>query len=1709
MTNGTDTLLEIARRLATGESPSTICRSLVPPSWAPVLRACAAARTFTSVLYDEVLHPWAAAEEIATPSLDDLLSTSTVHPVAGEPGSYALADEVRSGYFHQWFDPGRPELTGRLHQLEERIAGHLRTTGDETEELRHLLLPSPDTARVMFERLFTEADRLRDFPACQDLIDVLADADRGPRLPNALQEVLADRAGYVRARSYWAADYARAAQFLLPRGLERNIERWLGGRRRVWQLYGQGGAGKTMQLRWIVARYCVPEPNDVPCARIDFDVISARAVGRHPWLVLLEIADQFDRRLPGRPFERLDDYAAYRILLARRPSPPAREAAQNIASLDSAAVEEELVTAFAERLNRARPQGPAVLVVDTMEELLLHGQQEAERFLRLLGRLLQSCPGLRLALASRNDLRERLPQAMDSFGRRQTKHSEVAPLSVRQAMRYLRLRGIRDNKLAHAAADMAGGLPLKLALYADAIDQEPTITEQELRGHDEPHLRYLIDRVVERIDDPAVRWLLRYGVVPRRLRLEEALTVMEPWLAAGISGRSGADNPRNDRHHRQGSADIFPTVATAPTEQDLRQAWRRLLDYASSSSWVSRHAGDDSVVVFHTNVLAPMRQLVADQRVSQHLHQAFIDHFEALAETDAEQWVACTKEALYHRFQIDAGNAAQVWQAAVERMQDHHRVEAVRELSEEILGPEYVDDGRPRLRLDGEPLISHATLVQAHLAIAMSLAMKQADNPEFNSADPMWNEIEHRLALVDRLREHSPDPVPTASAEVILRAGLQSSQGMHAEAAELVLSGLESETDGKWRERLLTILARIQTALAHPDAESTYRRARVTARERGAATSEALIALELAQELERGTRLDQAFALQDSVLAMDATPVNRGAAAGTDPRAENVQLMALQRRALLGKARNQLRTFTPTGAIATLTALDPDSASPLEQAEACLALSQAYRQLGHSRAALASLDEADMALAKAGGPAKYRHLARNLMARGVLAGELLAVDTAQAAFDRAAGLWSDLGFPHGHPECLLLYARFLARDLGDLHQAATALTLLRTADVSGTWSVQRALLWSELHRQGYEVDGALRAVPLTSPQDLLQGGVAAVLTAPERVSDLADALAKMQPPAARLAVLEDLAWCPSPGTDDGESAGLELLHPLFDDIIGPEPLNSDELMRCRYLAEFARVRGRFNQALQLTVQADQELGRAAGGEPLQAWRQARAHLRLDLVPGRELTRLLCSASPQDAPLLTAVSHWLHASAEPADSRENPLRAATEFLSQVHRPSAWTARILHSSAALLGDTSTQQIANRMAAHLGHPVDSQETERHTPLRVPSETERVISPILKRDGDSDPTLIARSLLDDWRHASAAGCGRLQVLHRGRPPLSALQLQSDDTALHAFPWELADLPSEARAAVFYRTLPDAAESADTRVLQMALKAGQGVDLVIDGVFGALTDTAITAGVVAALPKHMSNTSKTLVSVLVATALWKLRESARSEYGAKSVLMLHCDAGDASAHSALGRAPAKIFESHGCTVRRLRAPAALPPPRKGPPALLHVCAPLRLKSGSIPYFDLSPAGLSHGDRLKSKASGSDLEPSRLVEWLAGFVPGTQPLIVLDPPRPASPADIPLQLVLRNLFAATLFASGIAPAVVGCGLIRTPLHQTTLLAQAIAEEQPLHELHRALRSAPTGGSQPTSPVTIPEGVDWGQDVIETLSAALFATPAALRTPERT
>ncbi|MFC9947528.1 AAA family ATPase [Streptomyces pratensis] len=1714
MTNAADSMAELVRRLASGESPEDISRSLVSASWRPALRACAAARVFGPALYEGTLCAWVrnvTGEE--PPSWAELTEQRAVVPARTQNGQYELTDSDRSTYFREWLKPTPSGLMAELEALERDIAEHWGAAGDAVEQLRHLLLGAPEQAVSLFDKLFAQADKDGDFPACEDLVDVLGDPDRAARLSPELRERFLNCSGYVRVRSFWAADYARAAQYLPPDGLAEQAERLLQGRHRVWQMYAPGGAGKTMQLRWLVARHWVPADRDVLCARIDFDFVSARAIGRHPWLMLLEIAEQIGRRFPGKLFERLDGYAAYRVLLDRRPSRLAREVAQDITLLDSDAVEKELVNAFADRLNRVRPGKPVVLVIDTLEELLLQGPAEAAQLLRLLARLLQRCHGVRVVLAGRYDLRKSVPEVLNEMGGGEVAHIGIPPFTSEQTRIYMAQRGITDLELVRAAENKSQGLPFTLALCADVIESDPEITPETLTAWGEPHLRYLIERVVCRIEDTQVRWLLRYGVIPRQLRFEDVRDVMMRWLAAGISGADQVDDPRTDAHHLQGSTEVFPTAPEVLTALQVEKAWQRLLDYASASSWVSRHAGDDSVVVFHPNVAAPMRELIGHQPVARQLHLAFALHFEGQADANPDQWLTYTREALYHLFHAGHHRATSAWHNAVRRADEQNDFEGMRELADEVLQSNYVQGTQPQLLPSGEQLISHTTLIAAHLAAASSLVLKQAEETTYNPADPLWNEIRHRLAVVEQLRAKAPTlDVQSNSAEQLLRACLLSSHERHQEAADIVHAALREEREDRWRERLQVTLARIQTALHDGEAESTYRSALSTALTRSATTSQWLISLELAQQLERQGNIAQAVELEDQVV----TPAQPESAPGRSriTLRHHERMSALQSRALLAKARSQLRSFTPTEALTTLQRPELLAVSPSQRVERCLLQSQAHRLLGQSQDALTALDEADQLSTSGEGPARFRHLARSLMARAAIQGELLAVDYAQSLFDRAASLWSELGFPHGHPQYLLLYARFLARDLQDLRRAATVLTQLKTADATGEWAVERALLWHQLANLGYLVaDASVLDVPADSQEDILRGGVAAVLNAPHRTEQLCRALATVHPPSARLAALAGLSSYPTPPDAASSPPHLATLHELFAPIAQPARAGLDYQVQLTRLAHLERVRGLRAQAAHISDRAHQEL-HTHSSDPLSAWRRAQAQILTTGYATTNVSNSLLANAPTTASLSSAVARWFLAQRQTTlnEERDEHLRQAVADLGHVHQESTWEAHILHSVGEDLSDQPMMMAADRMLVRLGHSRETAPVLR--PLHAPEQpnTERVVSITPGHTSIADHQALADSLLTDWRAAAQAMLPWLQDVWLGAEHASSMQVQSDDAALHTFPWELSSLArSRDEHLVLYRTLPDAAESADVRALQSALRLMAGMEVIADGVLGGVTFAAAAAALNIVLPKGMSGTSRALVTLAGAafvTLLREARQRTRAKYGARTVLLLENGPNDALLDPQVPVRPlADVYKSQGCEVLHVFSPASLPPARRGAPAVLHVRAPLRIKAGSTPYFDLSAAGLSPSDRLDSKASGSDLDPGKLVQWLAGFEPGTQPLIVLDPPRPSSSADIPLQLVLRNHFAATLFASGLAPAAIGTGLVKASELQAMVLATGIMREAPLMELHRALQAVVLLQSDPGRGPSRWTTTDWGDDSLEAVSSTMFATPSALRLSE--
>ncbi|MGW1963476.1 hypothetical protein ACWCPD_24860 [Streptomyces sp. NPDC001935] len=1692
----TDVLGEITRRLAAGESLETISRSLRPAHWTAVLRACAVARTFDAALFEDVLHPHALAEEPASPGLEELVRAHAVEPVGSEPGRFALSGANRSAYFVEWARESPAEtLPDGLLALELRIAGVHRASRNHAEEVRHLLLAQPKNALALFRERFDAADARRDFAACKDLVEALGDPDRLSFTDAVIDRLRLDCAGYVRARDYWAADYSRSAQFLQPAGLVDDAERLLAGERRVWQMYAPGGAGKTMQLRWLVARFCVPKERDVLCARIDFDVVNTHAVGRHPWLLLLEIAEQFERRLPGRAFERLDAYSAYRILLSRHSSAPAQETAAHIDTLDAEAVQEEVLQAFAERLNRARPGHPVVLVVDTLEELLLHGHGETERTLRMLGRLVRLCPDLRLVLAGRYNLRQHLPQALRAFRRKEVQHIQVRKFTAAQSHAYLAgLRGITNSALLRVAARKSKGLPFTLALFADLIEQDPTIDAAELKACQEPLVRYLIERVVQRIDDPAVRWLLRYGVIPRRLRRQDVFTVMRPWLAQGMTDRSDADDPRHDDHHLRGSDAVFPFAAAEPTDEEMDRAWQRLLDYAGTSAWVSRHAGDDDTVIFHPNVLAPMRLLISGHQVFERLHQAFIAHFDELGRTHPEQWVTYMKEATYHRFQAGDPQAGTTWAHAVQKANmDGSRVEQILELCEEVLGDEYLDEGLPRLRLDGGLLISHRAVADAHLAIAAVAARSYLNVPSVNPSDPAWNEIERRLAFVRRLRGAANRAFGMLDREAYLQALVLYGRGHLDRAAQVVKNALDSGVRDELREDLQVLLSRIQARTSDPQAEVSYRAAIDTARTRGGgAESEARISLELAANLQAQGFIGEAVALHNHVASSSGSRIDT-----------ERPFTRLQNRALLRRAGAEIASYAPSAALRTLRDLDMSALRPTERVDACLAEARAHLLLWHSIRALEALDRAEeISHSDVRDSTRYQGLAECAVLRAVVEGGLLAVDEAERSFARAAGLWSDLGHPDGHPPTLLAYAQFLARSVGDLHRAANVLGQLRTVDTSGEFAVPAALLWREMARSGYAVaDSSLLEVPLRSRKDLLDGGVAAVLADPSRAPALAAALAGMEPPEARLRALESLAGCSSPEGDP--VPGLDRLRPLFARLTDGPRTDADQCLRLAELAEFERVSGRHQEAGRLVEQAYRGLADSGDKwDPLPTWAWARAQVRVNGVPDHRLSRSLCAkADRQPSLLLKATAHWMLALTEgEVDDKRALLNQASEYVSKVQRPSLWTQYILRSIALVNQDRSTGQAALRMASTLGYPPEDDSAPSVELVRSEHEDVYDVDPSFRITSTPLPT--AHALYADWRNAVSANSSSLQRHARAAPPVDTVRIQSDDAWLHAFPWELA-LRDD--TAAVYRTLPQAAEIVDVRAVQAALNAGTtdktDRKLATDGVWGSRTQMAAAGALGVALVAVGGPLIAFEAMTMALSLVRRTRELTQKRSGLRTVLVLRDDSAEDDASALSPTARLIGYHMHGFDVRVIQASAGLPT-LKVPPAVVHVRAPLRLKGGTVPCFDLSATRLSHGERLARAASGSDLTPDLLTDWLAQFEPGTQPMVVLDPPLPGSPADIPLQVVLRNLFAATLFSSGFAPTVLGTGLVaQAGSRQTELLAQAAAGDLSLLQLSSRLRRASDG-----TPLDL-AGADWGEGILEAACVTLFASPAALRISE--
>ncbi|MER6132155.1 hypothetical protein [Streptomyces sp. NPDC001815] len=1406
----TDPLHDISTRIASGASLAEIRRSLRPWVWEPLLKACAAAVTFDRDLYEDLLRLAGGPD---APALGQLTELGIIAEVSDEPGRYQLPPDDRTAYMQSWLTnlwTGGPAPED-LAALEGRLADHWAAAGDRSEQLRHLLVADTPRALQLFDALFTEADRQRDFARCQDLLDVLGDADRRTVSGPDVARVLLDRAGYVRAQSYWAVDYARCAQYLAPPGLEERADALMADPGSpVWQVYASAGMGKTMQLRWLVTRYCVPAKRDIPCARIDFDAVSPVAIGRHPWLALLEAAAQFDNRWPQRTFGKLDVYASFRSLLDRRPSDLSRTASQSLRAQNVDELQSDVTETFVSRFNAAAGDRPALLVCDTLEELLLRGKQGISSFLEMLGQVREGCPSLRIVLAGRYDLTERVPHALAALGA--SNRFEVRPFTNEQAETYLRqIRGIADPDKRAVARHRANGRPLTLAVFADAIKQDPDLTAEALAKVPEPSMPLLIERVVLRIKEPAVRWLLRYGVIPRKLRREDLL-VMLPFLS-NMGGPTPSDDPRKDVHGF-GGTDAYPFTRPPADDAAIEQVWQRLLEYAADSSWVSQAAGDPSTVNFHPDILAPQRLLLSGQPVFRALHSAFARHFESLAAQYPGHWADFTREVVYHRFQMGDPQAATTWRAALRWAREADALDELHELATEVLGRDYLDEeDQPRHTGHGKPPISYAELAEAYLQDAYAFS-RRALRDQARTLEPQWSEVEYALSKVSQLRDLANGAIPVSGQENALRATLLTVNGRAEEAAQLAeralaVSGEEERVD------VLCVLGDSRAAVGDPSARDAYRQAYELAIQDGRTAQAIGIALALAREREAHGRLDEALHWCEQVEPTAVSPT------GTDP-------------VTLTRARLLLACYRPAAALRILlpsatAAVEPAVSSGTTDAwvEALLLTAQAEVMLGRGKRALASLDRALSATESIPGAARYQLEARIHQLRAVVQGELLAVDEAETLLLQAESMWAEFGYRTGHPECLYLHARFLLREVGDLLETGE---LLAVADRgTGPPSVQWAApegefaLRTDLLRHELAIEGGGRPAPDESLADTSrpipprQTAILAVHRLIEAwwqnrqaVPALAEALEALQPPSARLFVLEELRRCPTPR--NASAAVVEPLRrvlPTDSDADDPR----DRALHRALLAELDRLAGRRRPACRAVDWAAAIL--ADDAEPLAWWRwlQARSRLGLPLEPERSkyLTAIANRYPLLRSAILLRLATNAQLAANYAGARQL-IEGAVEASTQVRRPTRWAADTLRAYAEITNEEEAYRAASGLYQRLGlpHRMTGPRLLREQPDQLPID---LFPPAgLRLD---DPEALQQLLLDD----PGGVVNRLhEALTEAMPEISdpgrvrALRLESDDPMVHSLPWEpaVAELGwlGGGTPVVAYRTRPSEADS-------------------------------------------------------------------------------------------------------------------------------------------------------------------------------------------------------------------------------------------------------------------------------------------------------------
>ena len=1215
----TVTRAAFAAALESAPDVTELLLALLPADDARLLRRCALPRRFDQRLLDSVLRPDAGVPADLVP-FERLTSLPGVGPEPGRPGWYRLGTTERTAHEAAWhraaagtIDGGEALGEARFRALNARLAEWFADAGPggELEALYHRLVADPARAGEQFYAAYTAAAEAFDLARCESLLDVLDQREKF--LPPVLATYRTEARGLLRARGAVANDYYRTARHLERPELVAAFESVVkDGGPFILHLHGPGGRGKTMFLRWLAARYCLPR--NIPTARIDFDFLDESEAGLAPRFFFGKLADQLNPQLPGQPFLELLD-----IVLQMRRTATARQADSRAGPGRSADGDEQEVAArFATVLEESH-RGPVVLMFDTLEDAALKHRVDVLAIIRAIddirsrmaaqaSKLGRTPPRLVVILAGRYTLDEQYKQVAQDF-RAGILTREVEPFSPEEARVYLTvIRGVAPSDAVEAAIRRAAGSPIALALYADIFTTSPRITREEIEHAGSVDMFYLVERVLRRIPDDDVRWTLRYGVVARRLTRRFVEDVLGPHLERAVRGNLVYDDPHADRVRDDRWPALWRPRADGARARKLRydQLWKRLRKFASPSSWVQASTdGATEALSFQSAVTHPMRRVLRAQPIFRQLHRDAVQVYRRRVEQKEEPLHEHLAELTHHEFQLRGPKAAAAWRARLQEYSwddDARRSLAAVVLSEDLRETEAAVNGEAAGTLTGDgALVPPAVEARAYFELA-ALAHEKSKQAAGEQRQRQLADARAHLQAFDAIKVRVRSAAVPLASEAKLRWDLAADPQSEGLALGQLAEAEKRRLPEDERASLLLTLERAFSARDPTRAESYARKSAALARRQGKPEEYAeSVRTLLAYERSRGAYLKALGECSAAISALSA----RGER--WSPRKHASE----EARALL-RVRSQLEGESGLVSSALEHAVPPARSSGARRsagvARATLLLERVRLLLRDDRPVAAAEAAAEAAhlldslpRRKQSAAAERRDALNRLQCDVALADarrRLMELGPALDLLQRAMVAAAQIGAHDWEVGLRLRKARVYLHYVGDLRQAAEHLGDSDDAlsQESPDLRLEHAMLRASLHDRlgaGDEVERLLRVaegiLPSVTPDPLGQRVDLALLALSMAhvgrrarwLEALRDAVAKFDFAPARLTRLRGLLYCPavedtpdSVANDLLRLARLQRSQPRSSTHVPP----ADRLRLALLRVELLRVLGRTDQA---------------------------------------------------------------------------------------------------------------------------------------------------------------------------------------------------------------------------------------------------------------------------------------------------------------------------------------------------------------------------------------------------------------------------------------------------------------------------------------------------------------------------------------------------